>query len=304
MTTLPARSDGYADPHTNPPDTAWVALSLIRHLGGKTFATLLAHFDHDPARILNATTDELREVRGIGAKLANAISMVNTQAVQTNITRWQKLGLHILTAHNPAYPSRFGTVDDAPPTIFAFGDLKTFNAPRAVAVVGTRKPDRNTRDIISNLVQVLVQRDITIISGLALGVDITAHQETLAYPQGKTVAVLGSGILQIYPREHLQYARAIARRGALLCEVAPDASVSNSGLVARNRLITGLSDTVFVMETRVDGGAMHAARFAQGQKRPVVALDIDASGNRQLIDAGAFPLATDLSNLGEVLDDN
>jgi DNA processing protein len=119
----------------------------------------------------------------------------------------------------------------------------------------------------------------------------------LSVAQGKTAAVLGSGVLNIYPPKHQELALAIMARGAIISEVKPDAAVSAPGLVARNRIIAGLSDSVIIIQTELDGGAMHAARFARQQGKPVYVVDHPASGNQLLIQDGALKLSPDLQEL-------
>ena len=138
-------------------------------------------------------------------------------------------------------------------------------------------------------------------SGLALGVDTAAHLGALSSPDGYTLAVLGCGVLNVYPSENRGLADAIALRGGLLCEVNPSAEAKTPAIVARNRLISGLCDALIVVETSIDGGAMHAAKRAFEQGRRVYALDTAASGNRLLIDEmGASPIGTGLREAWEI----
>jgi DNA processing protein len=130
---------------------------------------------------------------------------------------------------------------------------------------------------------------------MALGIDSAAHIGALACLGGVTTAVLGSGVLNVYPPGNRALAEAIRQRGALLSEVHPDAQPKPSTLVARNRIISGLCEAVIVVETESDGGAMHAARRAIDQGRRVYTLESDASGNRALIEAGASVIKPDLS---------
>jgi DNA processing protein len=135
-----------------------------------------------------------------------------------------------------------------------------------------------------------------IVSGLALGIDTQAHIGALG-ARGRTLAVLGSGVLRVYPEHNLNLAEAILKQGALLSEIAPNAPPSPATLVARNRIISGLCDRLIVVETTVDGGAMYAARRAVEQGREVYTLDLGASGNRALIAEGARPLSLDLAEV-------
>lgn len=277
-------------------DPAWVALSLVRHLGGRTFKGLLAHFNGNLDAILAASAPELQRVPGVGPKIAQAITSIDVDAVSRAVRRWQDVGVTILTHADPGYPPLLRAVDDAPPTLFALGTVPAAERP-AYAVIGSRTPSPAARDTALRLGAALAERDWVVVSGLAAGIDAAAHLGALALPEGITVATLGSGVLRPYPPENRGLARAVIARGALLSEVAPDAPVSAPGLVARNRIISGLCDGVIVVETGADGGAMHAARFARAQGRPVYVVECDASGNRALLADGAQPITTDLSAL-------
>lgn len=270
----------------------WVALSLVKHLGGKTFRNLLAHFDDDLNAILRAEVVELRRVPGIGQKIAESIRAIDLDSVAVRLDHWQENGIQVITSHDPHYPERLRHIDDAPPTLFLRGDVKALSPAKSVAVVGTRSPTQLAETHIQAIIRKATGKNTTVVSGLALGVDYMAHFTTIA-DGGRTIAVLGNGLMTVYPAQHRNIARAILTQGAVICEVAPDAAVSAPGLVARNRLITGLSDAVIVVETAVDGGAMHAARFARLQNRPLYTLDLPATGNRELIDSGATVLDSD-----------
>lgn len=275
-------------------DPAWVALSLTRHLGGKTFKALLAAFDQDLEAILMASPADLRKVPGIGPKIANAITEINLQAVSTAITRWEAAGVSIIPADHPGYPTPLRRVDDAPPTLFVRGELPDFS--NAYAIVGTRHPANPSREITERLAMAIVSAGGMVVSGMALGIDVHAHRSTLA-ASGITVGVLGSGVGNIYPPQNRKIAEAVLLRGALLSEVAPLTPVSAPQLVARNRLITGLSKAVIIVETQIDGGAMHAARFARLQGIPIYAVEHTASGNQDLLKNGAQAIKHNLDGL-------
>lgn len=280
------------------PDSRWVALSLVRHLGGKTFLALMAHFNHDLSAILNADATQLRAVPGVGPRIAESIAAVNVPTIEKSLKRWNEAGVTALARTDAAYPVhlRGDGLADAPPTLFTRGNWPDWRSKRGYAVVGTRRASSLVQSRAERLGFMLAHAGHIVISGLAEGVDTGAHMGALA-ADGVTVAVLGSGVLNVYPPSNRSLAAAIIQRGALACEVAPNANVSASGLVARNRIITGLSEAVFIVETDIDGGAMHAARFARMQGRPVYALDGDAAGNRQLIADGAIPVSPDFDAL-------
>ncbi len=277
-------------------DPAWVALSLIDRVGAKTLRALMARFG-DARAVLNADVSSLREVRGIGPKIAAAIVAVDLARVEQAIPLWESAGVHLLTLDDAAYPARLRRVDDAPPTLFVRGDWHDRPGP-VVAVVGTRRPSPQAEQAASDLGAALARQGVTVVSGLALGIDTQAHIGAIG-GGGRTLAVLGSGVLRIYPEHNLKLAETIMKYGALISEIAPNAPPSPANLVARNRIISGLCDRLIVVETSIDGGAMYAARRAFEQGREVYALDLDASGNRALIAEGARPLSVDLAGISE-----
>lgn len=275
----------------NKADSALIALGLIRYVGGKTLKALLAHFAGDAYAVLAAEPEELRRIPGIGPKITAAIKAVDLPAVEAALNRWQQLGVRVLTLNDPAYPRLLRPLEDAPSLLFVYGSWETHVPFKGVALVGRRRPQTDSVLFTQQLAGKLVEAGYIVVSGLAYGVDRAAHQGALASAHGQTLAVLGCGVLNIYPPDHVELSRAIAGRGALIAEVAPDASVNTSALVARNRMITGLSEAVVVIETEHDGGAMHAARFARTQGRKLFVLENNASGNQILIREGATPLS-------------
>lgn len=273
-------------------DPAWVALSLLEHVGAKKLRALAAFFDGDLQAALAAEPHTLRQVPGIGPKIAASINALSLDAIHAAIPRWQAAGLRLLTLDDPAYPPALRQLEDAPPTLFLLGEWR---ALRAVAVVGTRSPSKAATDAARQIGFELAQRGFQVVSGLALGVDSAAHIGALAQPSGWTTAVLGSGVLNIYPPGNRPLAQAIQQRGGLLSEVHPTAQPKPSTLVARNRIISGLCEAVIVVQTEIDGGAMHAAQRAIEHGRGVYVLASEASGNRALEEAGARVLTPDLS---------
>ena len=276
------------------PDAAWVALSLTGRIGRKTLRALLQRFG-DTHAILSADAKALRQVPGVGSKITRSIQTIHLEQVQRDIERWQSAGVSIVTLNDPGYPARLRLLDDAPPTLFLTGSWQpAFD--RAAAVVGTRSPSVVSAGIARRFAMQLVRRGYTVVSGLAAGIDTHAHRAALG-AQGHTVAVLGCGILNVYPQQNRELAGSIRRQGVLVCEVHPEAAPNAASLVARNRLITGLSEAVIVVETGTEGGAMHAARFALAQGRRVYVVDNTASGNRDLIAGGATPVPDDWDGL-------
>lgn len=271
----------------------WIALSLTGHIGLKTLRALLAHFGSTEA-VFAADEAALRQVSGIGPKIAASIRALDVVQISRAVERWQAAGISIIPASDPLFPEKLRLLPDAPAVLFARGQAVS-QTQRAVAVVGTRQPSAQGAKIAADLGAHLAERGCTVVSGLALGVDCAAHEGALR--AGRTLAVLGCGVLRVYPPQHEALAERICQQGALISEVAPDVGPSSPRLVARNRLISGLSDALIVVETSAEGGAMHAARRAREQGRPLYVLDSPASGNRALLAAGARPFSHDLHDL-------
>lgn len=276
-------------------DVGWIALSLTGRIGNKTLQALLQHFDGSTEAVLRADSKALQKVSGVGPKIAQSIRSIDLKQVEHDLKSWRQVGVRVLTLRDADYPKQLRSFEDAPPTLFVRGENTSFE--RGIAIVGTRNPSAEARNFAQNLSTYLVERGYTIISGLALGIDSAAHFGALIDPEGRTGAVLGCGVLNIYPSEHERLAEKIALEGFLLSEVNPKQTTSPASLVARNRIITGLSDGVIVVETAVDGGAMYAARFASQQGRPIYTIESSASGNQALIAAGATVLARDFQAL-------
>lgn len=273
-------------------DAAWVALSLIPSLGRRKMRALIAHFGNTQA-VLKASADELTQVYGIGATIAAAIGAIRLDAIATEMEKWQQAGVRIVPLMSDDYPLPLAMLDDAPPTLFVRGELSQGLWTDAVAIVGTRQPSDRARGITCALSARYAQKGYTVVSGLAMGIDGQAHQCAISQNGGRTVAVLGNGILRPYPEQHTTLAeRILEKGGTILCECAPVAGVHPQRLVARNRLITGLSRLILLIESTENGGAMHAIRFARQQEKHIYVVDLPASGNQQAIHEGTDGVLT------------
>jgi DNA processing protein len=275
--------------------TYWVTLTQVKHLSGQRLRALLDRFG-TVEQVLQADTKQLRAVRGIGRELAARIQALDVAAVAAQMAHWRAQGVRILTWQDDEYPRRLAALGDAaPPTIYIIGQI--LSSLPAVAIVGTRTPTAGNFQLARALGQRYAQQGYMVGSGLALGVDTGAHGGALL-ARGHTVAVLGSGVLNVYPPENRALSEYVQQHGALISEQPPYEAVSTQALVARNRLITACVDAVVIVQTDSDGGAMHAARFAQAQGRPLYVLDAPFSGNRSLLAAGyARPFAANFEGL-------
>jgi DNA processing protein len=272
------------------PRAAWLALSLAGGVGGRTVTRLLRHFGSLEAA-LSAPYDALLSVPGVGPHTARAISSIDLPTAETALSSLTADGVHMLTWPDPAYPSNLLYTVDAPPVLFVRGALAVVDS-RAVAIVGTRSPTPRSAELAHTLGCGFARLGWTVVSGLALGIDAAAHRGALS-AGGRTLAVLGSGVLSIYPKRHTDLAGEIAAQGALLCEVHPGARVSRPSLIARNRITSGLSRAVIVVQSSADSGSLNTTRWARGQGRPIFSIVGGGEGGDALIEAGAFPLDPD-----------
>lgn len=277
-------------------DPAWVALSLVDHLGARRLLALRERYGDDLQAAIGAPEADLRQIRGIGPRIAAGIRAADVARIRAALPVWEDAGIRVLPLTDPGYPPALAGISDPPATLFVRG-RGAFQA-RSAAIVGTRTPSNAAREAAQTLAVTLANQGWQIVSGLALGVDAAAHLGALAVPSGTTTAVLGGGVLNIYPTSNRSLAQAVGLRGLLISETHPQADVSPSTLVARNRIITGLAAVIIIVETTSEGGAMHAARRASEQGRVVLTVDPahltgGATGNQALIDSGVPAIAPD-----------
>lgn len=274
----------------------WVGLSLSRFIGAKTITALLEHFDKNLDAIFEADEDELMEVPGVGERIAREITLIDLEQVANDIPEWERQGIGIITMFDELYPEPLKSIADFPPTLFVRGKWYTDLWAKTMAIVGTRRPSQQAKFYTMQLSAKLAGEGFTIVSGLALGIDAAAHTGAIqARGGGTTIAVLGSGVLNVYPPQNKRISMLTRESGALISEVHPNLTTTTQRLVIRNRIISGMSEGVIVIESDSDGGAMHAAKRAKEQGRNIYTLDLPATGNQQLIKDGAIIIPRDLS---------
>lgn len=281
---------------------AWVGLSLVPRLGATLMRALLASFQ-TPTAVFQAESQTLLQVRGVGKQIAAQIQAVDLGETARQIARWQKAGIQLLRWDDDGYPSLLKRVDDAPPLLFMIGNWDT-QIKRTVAIVGTRTPSPRAVALSSILAETLAGLGWTIVSGLAYGVDIRGQRAALR--KGKTVAVLGCGVKNVYPFEHRIDANKITQQGAIMAEVTPESPPSSAQLVARNRIISGLSQAVVMVEGGATSGALYAARFAHQQGRWLGTFDLPSEGNQALLQNEAIlipPTRVGINNFIAYLED-
>ncbi len=270
----------------------WVGFNMVKGIGAARLRTLLQYFG-DVETAWNAPPDALRQA-GLGPKLVESFSQVRKGVSLEQVwDRLNQLGIQVFTWEDEAYPHRLQEIDQPPPVLYVKGTLSTEDE-WAVAIVGTRGVTTYGRQITSELATSLARRGVTVVSGLARGVDAEAHKAALA-AGGRSLAVLGSGLDQIYPPEHRKLAEQMASSGALISDYAPGTAPDGVNFPPRNRIISGLSLAVIVVEAGDRSGALITAEFAADQGREVFAVpgNITAPksvGCNRLIQQGARPL--------------
>ena len=229
--------------------------------------------------------------------LCGKLASVRPDAL-TAIDRGKRAGLSSTLWGAPEYPVRLACIHDPPPVIWYRGDASRL-ADLAIAVVGARAASGYAREVAERLGEGLARRGITVVSGMARGIDGAAHRGALA-GGGATIAVLGSGVDVLYPSEHSELANVIARNGAVVSEFEPGARPMPDHFPLRNRIISGLSVGVVVVEASEKSGSLITARMALEQGRDVMAVpgNVLSSRNR-----GSHALLKDGAKLVEGVDD-
>lgn len=280
----------------------WIGFNLVKGIGAVRFQALLNAFG-DAQSAWQASPADLREA-GLSPRIVeNLVRLragVSLEKVWENI---QKAKINVLTWEDEAYPRRLKEIDQPPPVLYLSGEIK-MEDEWAVAIVGTRRMTPYGRQVAEEIASVLAGNGITIVSGLAKGIDAVAHQAALN-TGGRTLAVLGSGVDRVYPYEHRRLAEKISAQGALVSDYPPGTAPEASNFPPRNRIIAGLSLATVVVEAGLDSGALITATFAVEQGREVFAVpgNITASqsqGTNRLIRDGAHPLL-DAQDILEVL---
>jgi DNA processing protein len=200
-----------------------------------------------------------------------------------------------LTPKSPLYPAQLQYISDPPRQLYYLGNLEGALAQPRLAIVGSRKVSAYGKSITASLAKAAAEQEITIVSGLALGVDGIAHQAALE-AGGKTIAVLPSGLDKIYPATHHQLAERILKQGgALITEYPFGSEPFKTNFIARNRIVSGISNAVLITEAAVKSGSLHTANFALKQGKTLMAVPGNitselSAGTNNLIKVGATPV--------------
>lgn len=285
------------------PRQYWVGFSMVKGIGAVRFQALLDFFGRADIA-WQAPYEALREA-GLSANLVeNLVHVRSSTSLEQIWDRMLAQGITVLTWDQDSYPRRLKEISQPPPVLYVRGEICP-DDEWAVAIVGTRRVTAYGRQVAGEVATTLARSGVTVVSGLARGVDGIAHQSTLN-AGGRTLAVLGSGVDRVYPPDHRRLAEHIVARGALVSDYPPGTPPEGINFPPRNRIISGLSLAVVVIEAGQSSGALITASFAADQGRDVFAVpgNINApqsQGANRLIRDGARPLL-DPQEILEALD--
>ncbi len=245
----------------------WIALSMVNGIGIVLIRNLLTKF-HSVKGIFGASKKELAHVEGIGSKNAEAIkSFDDWEKVDQELEKIEKWGIQLLPLNDPEYPDSLLQTYNPPPLLYMKGEILSQDT-LSIAIVGSRLPDRYGRSVTETLSTELVSMGVTIVSGLARGIDSIAQSEALK-KGGRTIGVLGCGLDHIYPPENKKLYTAVSQSGAVISEFNLGTPPIAQNFPRRNRIISGLSLGVVVVQASEKSGSLISASFALDQNKEV-----------------------------------
>ncbi len=279
----------------------FLALSAVPGVGANRLRALISHFK-DPVAVLQASPRELIQVNGIDKKTAlNIVHFGDGERfADQQLSRLNKLGGRIITFWDEEYPSHLKKIYDPPAFLFLRGTILPEDE-FTIAIVGTRTPTSYGKIIAEKFSSQLSEMGLTIVSGLARGIDTVAHAAALKV-NGRTLAVIGSGIDVIYPPENKRLVEKIIRSGAVISEYEMGAKPDAVNFPRRNRIISGLSLGTLIVETTESGGAMITASTALDQNREVFAIpglitEPRSGGTNRLVKEGRAKLVQSVEDI-------
>ncbi|MCP4104765.1 MAG: DNA-protecting protein DprA [Desulfobacteraceae bacterium] len=267
----------------------WFALRSVPGIGNHLFKRLIDRFK-SPELVFEASHDELVQIEGISPRIISTLKKHNVpEQAKREIDLVAEKGYRIVTMSDTDYPSLLLQTADPPPFLYVYGDLGV--SIKNIAVVGCRNPTRYGISTTTRLSSELARLRITVVSGMARGIDTAAHDGAIM-SKGKTIAVLGSGLENVYPRENQRLFHRIAENGAVVSEFHLKAGPEPHHFPIRNRIISGISLGTVVVEAARKSGALITARFAAEQNREVFAVpgyihSYKSAGPHKLIKEGA-----------------
>lgn len=247
-----------------------MALSLVENVGPVNAKRLVAYCG-SAEEVFKQKKSALELVPGVGEFIARSILKSTPMSrVEQELKFIEKNNISVFSYLDKEYPQRLKFAEDGPIVLYSKGKMD-LNVPRVVSIVGTRKPTEYGREFTEKLVKELVQCDVMILSGLAYGIDITAHRAALQNDL-QTVAVVAHGMDEIYPGTHRSVMEKMMHNGGMLSEYMSDTNPDKENFPSRNRIVAGMSDAIIVIETALKGGSMITANLGNDYNRDVFAL--------------------------------
>lgn len=281
-----------------------IALTLTPNLGIVHTRSLLQHYT--PAEIFKTKKSSLEKIEGIGSIRANNIKSFNDfKKIEEEISFIEKYQIKPLFITDNAYPQRLLHCYDAPVLLYYKGEAD-LNASKIISVIGTRSNTDYGKQLTENLITGLAGLNVTIVSGLAYGIDAIAHKTAIKLHL-PTIGVFAHGLDQVYPTQHTALAKEMVKQnGGILTEFRSGTKPDKHNFPSRNRIVAGMSDATVVIETGVVGGSMITAELANGYNKDVFAFpgkvtDNKSSGCHQLIKSNKAVLLTEARDIIEIM---
>lgn len=291
----------------SPTATALVALMKLKGVGRRAALRLVSDLGQGTDRSVYRETviSKARQARMPASELMSAWAKSEEQLEQGSAA-----GIQTFSFHDDEYPERLRRISDPPAVLFVKGDVNSLHAAKSIAVVGTREPTPYGAKVARKSARTATEAGFVIVSGLALGCDTYAHEGCLE-GHGIGIAVLAHGLDRVYPASNRDLAeRLLESGGCLVSEYPIEMRPARAAFAERDRIQSGLSDGVLVIETDVKGGTMHTVRFSREQRRPLACIDHPESwlgeektkGNQKLIEDGWATPIPDGNTLERFLD--
>lgn len=281
-----------------------LALTLVPNIGPVQAKTLLQHCEAE--EIFHAKKSFLEKIEGIGpVRAASIAAFKDFSKVEEEIKFIEKYKIKPLFLSDPGYPQRLLNCYDSPTMLFYKGDAD-LNAQKIISIIGTRSHTDYAKQVTENIIAALAIQNVTVISGLAFGVDGLAHKASVKNGL-PTIGVLAHGLDQIYPAEHANLAKdMIKNKGGLLTEFRSKTKPDKHNFPSRNRIVAGMSDATIVIETGIKGGSMITAELANSYNKDVFAIpgkitDTKSAGCNYLIRSNKALLLTDPSEILQLM---
>ena len=282
---------------------ALLRLSMTKGIGAKTYQALIERFGSSES-ILDASRSELETIPGVGIKIATAINEISRNIdISTEINLAKEKGVQIIPYTSDLYPKHLKTIYDPPLILYVKGNILETDI-LALAIVGARRCTYYGLSQAERFGRLLAQKGFCIVSGMARGIDAAAHRGAIS-AKGRTIAILGCGLGVLYPRENIELAEQIPQHGAIVSELPMNTPPDFRNFPPRNRLISGLSLGVLVVESSLKSGSLITAQWALEQGKEVFAIpgnidNVYSRGTHKLIKEGA-KLVEDVSDIVQEL---